>query len=645
MPVNSVRSLAGHSRPQPSVKAFGTRTMNTTTGLSTTQFSTTINGFNCQIVHRGLNAYWGSNLQFVYTNRCSDTAAPNSITLMASLEYPTGVFHRITFSGATSITLPVSFNNVFSDPVLGVTIPPGASYVEHTFVSFTAGQGAPYQHVRQLLAANGDGFSSSASETDKTMTSLTAGSNAWFYGAVAIVALTNAPFAIGLIGDSIISCGGDTQTGFFVGYPERAIAGRYGTVNTGQSSETCLQYLQSHAGRLPLIRACGITHAHVEYGTNDIAASATLGQVQTYVGEVNSMCAASGIQPYNNTIIPRTSSTDSWATAANQSFVSGFAVGGVADLYNTGILSSPLPFAAATFDVNAILQDPGNARKWLTNGTANYLTTDGTHPNAVGAPLAATAVNMNQIGPAGIVPSTVFPQAGFWLDARDITGVTNGSAISAWTDRAARIAGTPNTGTAPNFRSLNSPDGLCSSVRFTASTANQSMIFPGNAAYDNLASGSFYMLMAVRLNSNPGGMIFQKATSGHRLIYNTGNVLQLDLFYNTSNYSFSTISMAGAAGANNWVVIELTYNVASPTLLGVRSAAGFGGINVQTKTATGSPSGGAKTDTGASLYLGSANNGSTQIDGDIASFVISKTLPTTAEANRAFWYLRGLIGC
>lgn len=639
---------AGGGQITGSVKAVGIRTMNTTTAVDTTSQTTTITGMNCQIKHVMLNSYAATNIRLFYANRLSDVAATYTITVKAAIEYPLGTFTRVTFnSGSQSVTIAPTFTDVESDIVPGLTIPAGATYYEHVFVSFALAQGCPFLHVRQLLAANGDGFSASNGEVDKSMTSLAASSNSYYYGATAIVGNTNCPFAYGIVGDSIISAGGDTQTGLYVGWAERGVNGAYGTVNVGQSSEQGSQFLASHAGRMGLLRRCGLTHALMEYATNDINGGLTLVQTENMIRMINALLAASNINPSNSTVIPRTSSTDNWATIANQTPLAGFGVGQTADQLNTAMLTSPLTFATTVFDVNTPMQSPGNPRFWTVNGTTFYYTNDGTHPNATSSPVAAAALLLANIGSPGVpIPLLLNPGyagGGFYLNANDLA-FAQGANVTSWKDRLAGITGTNNT-IAPTMQLLNAPEKLQSSVRSASANSAQGMIFNGSAV-DNLAAGSFYILMAIRLNtSSAGAILFNKLTSNNRFIINAGNTGQLDLFFNTSAYSFQTMSLAGTAGANDWTVIEITWNSATPTQLGMRSAAGFGSPNAYTQTAATNGSGGPKSDTGTNMFLGCSTAGGAVLDGDIAVFYLTRTLPAQADADRAFYYLRGTVGC
>ncbi|NIJ89434.1 lysophospholipase L1-like esterase [Xanthomonas campestris] len=139
------------------------------------------------------------------------------------------------------------------------------------------------------------------------------------------------------------------------------------------------------------------THATVMYGTNDIGNSGngtTLAVMQSRLGAVYSLLRNNGIQKIlAGHLLPRTTSTDSWATEANQTYS-----GGAGGWDGTGIpaqLNAWLTSQVGT-GVDAIQHwqsiRGSDELKWLVNGSANYGTTDGTHPTTVAYGLMATDI-------------------------------------------------------------------------------------------------------------------------------------------------------------------------------------------------------------------------------------------------------------
>lgn len=123
-----------------------------------------------------------------------------------------------------------------------------------------------------------------------------------------------------------------------------------------------------------------------EYGTNDIQ-STGLGDepsLETNVAALWAAARAHGITRVIRTkLIPRaTASSDSWATLAGQTVAAAFETKAQTfnDWLDTRLAAGDL---AAVVGMSSV-RDPGNPWRWKTNGTANYMTADGTHPKAPG---------------------------------------------------------------------------------------------------------------------------------------------------------------------------------------------------------------------------------------------------------------------
>ncbi|QTK41458.1 SGNH/GDSL hydrolase family protein [Xanthomonas citri pv. glycines] len=139
------------------------------------------------------------------------------------------------------------------------------------------------------------------------------------------------------------------------------------------------------------------THATVMYGTNDLGnngTGTTLAVMQSRLGAVYSLLRNNGVQKIlAGHLLPRTTSTDSWATEANQTYsggTSGWDGNGIPAQLNAWLTSQ------VGSGVDAV-QHWASVRgtdelKWLVNGTASYATTDGTHPTTATYGLMATDI-------------------------------------------------------------------------------------------------------------------------------------------------------------------------------------------------------------------------------------------------------------
>ena len=163
------------------------------------------------------------------------------------------------------------------------------------------------------------------------------------------------------------------------------------------------------ARRLALAQATGCTVMTSTYGVNDISAGDSLATLQSSMNTIWTAFDAVGIKPVHWTITPRTTSTDAWATVANQTLAtnggnSAFGAGGVgvpasirAQL-NTWIRSKPAPlwdFIEAA-DAAEGGRETGTWALDVIDGTSRG-TTDGLHPSVI-ATTGQTANTASVIG-------------------------------------------------------------------------------------------------------------------------------------------------------------------------------------------------------------------------------------------------------
>jgi lysophospholipase L1-like esterase len=143
--------------------------------------------------------------------------------------------------------------------------------------------------------------------------------------------------------------------------------------------------------------ASGATTAVMCQGTNDIFTThLTLAQMQTNLTTWANMMKGRGVANlFAVTLLPRTTSTDSWATTTNQTVLAQEAVRtGYNDwLRNTapGLLGLTCIETADTVETSR------NSGKWVVNGSANYATADGIHPSSAAHTLMAAALPVSSL--------------------------------------------------------------------------------------------------------------------------------------------------------------------------------------------------------------------------------------------------------
>ncbi|WP_334358445.1 MULTISPECIES: SGNH/GDSL hydrolase family protein [unclassified Bradyrhizobium] len=163
------------------------------------------------------------------------------------------------------------------------------------------------------------------------------------------------------------TCGGSTVRNLVLGYAKRAVYWKYWT------------------------------HCFLAYGTNDMAVAGRSGaEALADLMTATAALKAAGLRRVEIPLIPpRVTSTDSYATTANQTPVTNYQTGGTRrDALNDGIIASVGTGGLDDyFNPNPVFADSVALDRWAVNGSANYWTNDGVHLTA--AACAAGAVPLN----------------------------------------------------------------------------------------------------------------------------------------------------------------------------------------------------------------------------------------------------------
>lgn len=280
-----------------------------------------------------------SDLRLVYTNFATlnpavsgvDTDGTVSLPIKASIE-SSGVIYRVTFDGATGITIDPG-GTVISDPV-GLEFAAGTQVFVRTYVNATG-------YVANGVVFGGAGGRTATTDLTAPGSAAIADSTTFVYQPSAVLATPKArSVSIAVFGDSI-GCGshdaGDGSTGDHAGYAFAAGTGLGGGYISRGLFATRMAYMNSchpseqgatfilqanHFRRLALFNVIGATHAIDQMGINDITNSLTLAQMQALKLSEWSLMTRRSMKVIQTTITPTTTSTDSWATTANQSIAS-----------------------------------------------------------------------------------------------------------------------------------------------------------------------------------------------------------------------------------------------------------------------------------------------------------------------------------
>jgi lysophospholipase L1-like esterase len=202
--------------------------------------------------------------------------------------------------------------------------------------------------------------------------------------------LADGPSFMGL-GNSIFAGSGDSAVTFqqFGGgsfqrsMRDSAGANPLPALNFARTGATTAHFLGANTRWLPYRRYA--KYAIEELGTNDIGSGGTgvVATIQANLQSIWTLLREGGVRKIVRTkYLPRTTSTDSWATTANQTPATGWATGAKSSTLNdwfdarlaAGEIDAVVAMAAAR---DVTLPD-----RWPANGTANYATADGLHPSS-----------------------------------------------------------------------------------------------------------------------------------------------------------------------------------------------------------------------------------------------------------------------
>lgn len=393
-------------------------------------------------------------IQFTFNGATTGTAPANGVDLVSdemAIDIPAGGTAWFNFCGGGT-NIPgciVCESSANATDGLGASIN-GATNATPIVIStaqphgFTTGDAAKVLNVTGNTAANGDW---TVTVVDATHFSLNTsvgngayvnngyalGSDLTATGSVAMrsinaisvwapIAIIGTPAAgvrvpcVGIIGDSISRGTGDT-TFLNGGWPARALGGPYTPAIpytcVGRGGTKGVDWSDSAAYNTKSIRRRRVVMALPNimwlFGTNDFNTGSTMAQVQTAMLAEAIKVTNRGNRFFTATVLPITTSSDSFATVGNQTQGTGFAqrsaynawlrdgapvnsttlaavAVGTAGALRIGDAGHPVYKSidiASVVEVNASNVLTPNGGFWIVNGGANFSTTDGTHPNSV----------------------------------------------------------------------------------------------------------------------------------------------------------------------------------------------------------------------------------------------------------------------
>jgi hypothetical protein len=323
----------------------------------------------------------------------ADTDQTGTIQIACALEYPfnSGTRYSFLFSGIRnpSTTAAAAQGYLLSDWLeLGLSIPANTAFGSFTFQAVPSGA-TPYASVFTGGSSYNEGVAYSATPQDITVSG--AVTNNFNFGLGPMLILTEGVLpSLAIWGDSIPTGFNDLAQGD--GDGTRGWASRYAQrLGIGYSKFTVPAESMVHANltnwkrRLPLFALANATHVLSTYGTNDI----NFGLITSLSGLQSAKAAElalyqqyrPGIAVFGATLVPRTSSSDAWVTTGNQTAQANFSPlgNGLREQFNDWLRTRPSGLSGI-LELNTVAESALNSGTWAVNGTANYATTDGTHP-------------------------------------------------------------------------------------------------------------------------------------------------------------------------------------------------------------------------------------------------------------------------
>ena len=306
-----------------------------------------------------------------------------SAAVTASVEYPQGTCTQIKFTGSSSVT--IANNSYAISDYVSVIIPSGAQFWVRQFYQNAHGTISVANHNDN--AHMGDALNTAASGLSDQTISCDAVSNvvsASIYPPVAIIARTSQP-SVCVIGDSIAYGTGDSYSNSSgdLGAIDRSIGATYGYIDSSFPGDTA-QHFAGDPQPAVISLAAYCSQVIDEYGHNDIYVSgdnlATLEGFQTTIYGLFTGGQIVG----QTTLSPTTTSTDTWATTANQSIVTGNTT---RVSFNDALRSSAFGPNGGFLDMTNAVETSLDSGIWKAGASfsaCNPWTGDGVHPSNCG---------------------------------------------------------------------------------------------------------------------------------------------------------------------------------------------------------------------------------------------------------------------
>lgn len=406
-------SLSG-TYPNPTIKPLKPQVVTTGGKLPNTFWGGAAGGYYNRSESRHgyvLGAQAASQFQlalsaFYLDPTAGEIALSGNVTCEAAAEILSPAsFETLSFNGQNFANMPPGLPFLLSNPSGYIIAAGGTIFMRHAQTSANANITLPSSDAAVYPLGEGQGNVSSALTSQIQGTGSFASHNVSGTKASCILGIPAAPMvSVAVLGDSQADGTGDaTDTLGQIGYVLRGLEAVNGYI---------IPWITQTVGGWSLGNATVdkawrlrtfwpfVTHFIQQMMTNDVANAESAATIEAYMTAIWT-AAKETAGPYGKPLqvwqvlcSPRTTSTDSWATAANQTPVAGFGIGGVRDVVNAWIKTQVgNGILDGYIDPNQYWEDPNNHGCWISNGTAFYGTIDGVHPSSAAHILGAQAIN------------------------------------------------------------------------------------------------------------------------------------------------------------------------------------------------------------------------------------------------------------
>jgi hypothetical protein len=327
--------------------------------------------------------------------------------IKAFIEYPAGTFTPVLFGGSATGSIPAA-GQVSNDPVAGVSVPAGNKFWSHTIrVSGSAGNMALIELPATSAALGVTDTSYTYSGSGNPPARPAADASNVHLGPSAITGTIAAAGASGFLstGDSINQGQGNigavgVRGGS--GFISQGLDKRYSYAKWAKGGMTGVQ-LAALAGNSRIIAlrdACKCTDVLSEWGGGDLRDGQTVAAILAAYQTIYGLFPGKRIG--QTTVLPRTDSTDGWATVANQAAKTD---GNWADEINlNAAIRAGLPGVSYVIESSDLASSAHDSRKHKAPPVPSI---DGVHPNDYFAAFLSECVYRSKLGRAGIAPGAV----------------------------------------------------------------------------------------------------------------------------------------------------------------------------------------------------------------------------------------------